>query len=168
MINRVIKTFLIVPINLLTLFLLIALVSCGRDNVELPEEVLQGQVNGEEWELKSANAFLQSSDFTYKVTFLSTQETISDPCNLRTTANRHVSAFMRFPDFSGDYTVAPQLVTNREVVVTFNANISQSITATSGFMSIFALENRVALGYLQAVLDDNNTVEGSFEIRICD
>ena len=75
--------------------------------------------------------------------------------------------FMRFPDFSGDYTISPQVLNNNEVVVTFNRSISESFTATSGFMSIFAVENQVALGYLQAVLDNGNTVEGSIEIRIC-
>lgn len=141
--------------------------ACGKDEVELPDEVLQGKIDGEEWTYKSANAYLESADFRYRVTFLSTEETVSDPCALRSTAKRHITAFLRFPEYSGDYTLTPQLVNDNEVVVTFNADISGSLVASSGFMSIFAIENRVVFGYLQAVLDDDNTVEGSFQIRLC-
>lgn len=141
--------------------------SCGKDEVELPDKVLQGEINGQEWTYKSANAFLESADFIYKVTFLSTEESVSDPCALRSTAKRNVTAFLRFPEYEGNYSITPQLVSSNDVVVTFNANISGSLIATSGFMSIFAIENRVVFGYLQAVLDDENTVEGSFQIRLC-
>jgi len=159
---KTMKTFLIALLIATSLIM-----GCGRDQVDLPDEPLQGTLAGQEWTYKSANAFLQSSDFLYKVTFLSTEESVSDPCALRSTGNPHVAAFMRFPDFSGDYTISPQVLNNNEVVVTFNPSISESFTATSGFMSIFAVENQVALGYLQAVLDNGNTVEGSIEIRIC-
>ena len=146
----------------------IALLSaCGKDEIELPEEVLEGKINGEAWIYKSANAFLESADFRYRVTFLSTEETVSDPCALRSTAKRHITAFLRFPEYEGNYTVSPQLVNENEVVVTFNADISSAVVASSGFMSIFAIENRVVFGYLQAVLDDDNRVEGSFQIRLC-
>ena len=141
--------------------------ACGKDEVELPDEVLQGKIDGEEWTYKSANAYLESADFRYKVTFLSSEETVSDPCALRSTAKRHITAFLRFPEYEGNYTISPQLVNDNEVVVTFNADISGSLIASSGFMSIFAIENRVVFGYLQAVLDDDNTVEGSFQIRLC-
>ena len=154
---------LIIPL----IALLLLSTSCGRDQVDLPDEVLQGSINGREWTYKSANAFLQSSDFLYKVTFLSTEDSVSDPWALRSTGNPHVAAFMRFPDFSGDYTISPQVLNDNEVVVTFNADISESLTASSGYMSIFAVDNQVAVGYLQAVLDDGNKVEGSIEIRIC-
>ncbi|MEQ6168408.1 hypothetical protein AAOE16_14530 [Ekhidna sp. MALMAid0563] len=152
---------------LLVLSGIFLLSACGKDEVELPDEVLQGKIDGEEWTYKSANAYLESADFRYRVTFLSTEETVSDPCALRSTAKRHITAFLRFPEYSGDYTLTPQLVNDNEVVVTFNADISGSLVASSGFMSIFAIENRVVFGYLQAVLDDDNTVEGSFQIRLC-
>jgi len=156
------KSFYLMTWGLITL-----LVSCAKDEVELPDKELQGAINGQEWTYKSANAFLETADFRYKVTFLSTEESVSDPCALRSTAKRHITAFLRFPEYEGNYTIAPQLVNDNEVVVVFNANISGELVATSGFMSIFAIENRVVFGYLQAVLDDENTVEGSFQIRLC-
>ena len=73
--------------------------ACGKDEVELPDEVLQGKIDGEEWTYKSANAYLESADFRYKVTFLSSEETVSDPCALRSTAKRHITAFLRFPEY---------------------------------------------------------------------
>ncbi|WP_424962627.1 hypothetical protein [Ekhidna sp.] len=156
------KTFYLLALGFISL-----IAGCGKDEVELPEEVLQGKIDGEEWTYKSANAFLESADFRYRVTFLSTEETVADPCALRSTAKRHITAFLRFPEYEGNYSVSPQLVNDNEVVVTFNADISGSLVASSGFMSIFAIENRVVFGYLQAVLDDDNTVEGSFQIRLC-
>ena len=34
-------------------------------------------------------------------------------------------------------------------------------------MEIYLIDNAQMFGYIQAILDDENTVEGSFEVRFC-
>ncbi len=141
------------------------LISCGDNDIQLPDQILQGKINGEEWTYKSANAYLISSDFSYRARFLSSEEPVSDPCALPAPSLRNIKAIFRPSE--GSFFVAPQAVDNNQVQVSFDISPSRSLIATSGFMEVYAIDNLVVIGYLQAVLDDNNTVEGSFEIRLC-
>ena len=144
---------------------LLMLTACKSDDVQLPDRILSGQIGATEWNIKSANAYLISSDFQYRVRFLSSEESVTDPCTLPNPTRAHISAIFRMAE--GSFTVSPRVVADNEVQVFFEMSPSQRLIATSGFMEIFAIDNLVAIGYLQAVLDDGNTVEGSFEIRLC-
>jgi len=147
------------------LLLLTFLSGCKSDDVQLPANKLEGFVDGKEWSYKSANGYLISSDFKYRVRFLSSEETVSDPCSQPNPSITHVKAI--FKPSEGSFFVAPQAIDDNQVQVTFEISTSQNITATSGFMEIYAIDNLVAVGYLQAVLDDDHKVEGSFQIRLC-
>lgn len=144
---------------------LLIVMSCGQDDIQLPENDLEGKVNGLEWTYLSANAYLLSTDFQYRVRFLSDDEVVTDPCTLPSPGLAHVKAIFR-PSI-GSFTVSPRAIDNNQVQVAFELSPSTSLIATSGFMEIFDINNSVMIGYLQAVLDDNNTVEGRFQVRIC-
>ena len=144
---------------------MLLLLGCNSDDVQLPDRQLGGQIGGSEWNYKSANGYLISTDLQYQVRFLSDEETVTDPCTLPVPSRSHIRAVFR-PSV-GNFFITPQVINNNEVQASFEVSPSQSLTATNGFMEIFAIENQRAIGYLQAVLDDENTVEGSFEIRLC-
>ena len=137
---------------------------CGND-VQLPNKQLEGNIRGAEWSYQSANAYLFSSDFKYQARFLSREEAVTDPCTLPAPTLRNVRAIFR--PMEGSFFVAPQALDDNQVQVSFDLSTSESLIATSGFMEIYVIENLVVVGYLQAVLDTDNTVEGSFEIRLC-
>ncbi|WP_436514492.1 hypothetical protein [Ekhidna sp. To15] len=141
------------------------LVACGNDDIQLPEQELLGKIDGQEWDYQSANGYLISSDFQYRARFLSDEESVSDPCTLPSPTLKHVKAIFRPAEIS--YFVAPQAIDDNQVQVSFEVSPSKSLIASSGFMEIYAIDNLIAFGYLQAFLDDDHSVEGLFEIRLC-
>ncbi|MEP1034099.1 hypothetical protein [Ekhidna sp.] len=138
---------------------------CGNDDIQLPDQKLEGKIDGGEWNYQSANGYLFSSDFQYQVRFLSDEESVSDPCTLPAPTLKHVKAIFKPAERS--FFVAPQVIDDNQVQVSFEVSSSRSLIASSGFMEIYAIDNLVVIGYLQAVLDDDHTVEGLFEIRLC-
>lgn len=149
--------------SLFTFFLgCLLLLNCGGDEIQLPDQQLQGKVDGEDWELKFSNAYLFSSDFKYQIKFLSMKEGGQDPCSIPSTTNPHVSMIM--PLQRGSFSIP---LPNTNESARFNWSNGSSAIATSGFLEIFDISNSRVFGYLQAQLDNENTVEGSFEIVIC-
>lgn len=146
----------------LCLIALLALANCGQSDIQLPEQELQGMVNGEDWEIKFSNAYIYSSDLKYQIKFLSTVEGGNDPCAVPSTGNDHVSMIMQLR--IGSFSVPFPFV---EDSPRFEWSDGNSVIATSGFLEIFDIVNSRVFGYLQAHLDDGNTVEGSFEALIC-
>ena len=138
---------------------------CSDDEIQLPDKQLEGRINGKEWSYKSANAYLVSSDFKYRVRFLSSDEPVIDPCTLPSPSLSHIKAI--FKPSEGSFFIAPQAIDANQVQVSFEITTSQSLIASNGFMEIYVIDNQVIIGYLQAVVDDKSMVEGSFEIRLC-
>ena len=147
---------------LILLLLQSILSGCGNDEIQIPNQRLVGMVAGEEWNYKSANAFLFSSDFKYEITFLSTNESAEDPCLVPSPANPHIS--MVISPVIGSYSLP---LPNIQESTQFHESVGIGVIATSGFLEIFDVNGGRIFGYMQAVLDDDNTVEGSFEAIIC-
>lgn len=143
----------------------ILLSGCGNDEIQLPDKQLEGVINGESWSYKSANAYLASSDFQYRIRFLSSKESVSDPCTLPAPTLTHVKAI--FKPAAGSFFVSPHALDDNQVQVSFEISASQNLIAQSGFMEIYAIDNQVIIGYLEASFGEENKVEGSFEIRRC-
>lgn len=138
---------------------------CSNDEIQLPDKVLQGSIDGKDWTYKSANAFLRSTDFTYTVKFLSDAESVTDPCTLPSPGLAHAKAIFR--PAIGSFTISPLAVDNNQVQVAFQLTPAKALIASSGFMEVYDINGQVVFGYLQAVLDDENIIEGSFQIRLC-
>ncbi|MEP5610942.1 MAG: hypothetical protein ABJP45_01770 [Cyclobacteriaceae bacterium] len=136
--------------------------SCGQNEIQLPEKTLQGIVDGEEWEMKFANAYIYSSDFKYQIKFLSTLEGAEDPCTVPSTSNAHISIIMQLR--RGSFSIPLPIIDESARFIWSNGS---SVIAASGFLEIFDIDNSRIFGYLQAQLDDENTIEGSFEAFIC-
>ena len=138
---------------------------CGKDEIQLPDKELQGTIDGESWEYGSANAYLETANLQYQARFLSDEESVSDPCTLPRPGLRHVKAI--FKPAVRSYTISPLAIDDNQVQVAFELSSSKTLIAGGGFMEVFDINNRVVFGYLQAILDDGNTVEGRFRIRLC-
>lgn len=141
---------------------LLGLSGCGGSEIQLPEQRLTGLIAGEDWDMKFANAYIFSSDLKYQLKFLSTKEGGDDPCAVPSTANPHVSIIMQLQIRS--YSLPLPFV---QESARFQFENGSSSIATSGFLEIYDIVNSRVFGYLQAQLDDGNTVEGSFEAFIC-
>ncbi len=135
---------------------------CGKDEIQLPNQRLQGVVAGEAWTSKSAHAFIFSSDLKYRVKFLSSKEASEDPCAVPSPGNSFVS--MIIPLQTGSFSIP---LPNPQESPRFHITSSDTQIATSGFLEIFDVDGARIFGYLEAQLDDENTVEGSFEVLIC-
>lgn len=138
------------------------LTGCGQNEIQLPDQELEGMVAGEPWKFKLGNAYLYSSDLKYQIKFLSTEEGAEDPCTVPSTANAHVSMIMQLR--RGSFSI-PLPITDESA--RFHWPNGSSAIATSGFLEIFDINNARVFGYLQAQLDEDNIVEGSFEVLIC-
>ncbi|GAB4238749.1 MAG: hypothetical protein Tsb0034_14520 [Ekhidna sp.] len=143
----------------------IGLAGCGKDEIQLPSQPLQGKVGGQEWRSELAGAFRISTNSFFQIRFLSDEEIVRDPCTLPAPGRPHVKAIFR--PATGDFTVSPQAIDENQVLVAFEVSPSIILTASGGFMSIYDINNSVIFGYLEAILDDDNTVKGRFQIRLC-
>jgi len=140
---------------------------CGTDDIQLPDDDLQGKIEGVDWMYSSANAFRLSTDGQYQIRFLSTEEPVSNPCSLPRPGRMHVKAI--FTPGPGNFAVSPRALGNNQVQVTFEGTNSRSLIANSGFMEIFDFNGTTMYGYLHATEDAANTfVKGRFIIEFCD
>ena len=145
---------------------ILLLSACGGNELDIPDQPLEGTINGEAWRYGSANAFRLSADGLFQARFLSDREPVIDPCTRPFPGLVHVKAIFR-PSI-GDFSVAPVAIDNNQVQAAFEISPSTSLIAVSGFMSIFDINNSAVVGYLQVILDDGNSVEGAFRMSICD
>ncbi len=141
------------------------LTGCGNDEIQLPNQKLEGKINGTEWSSDKANAYTFSTDFKYEVKLLSEEEPGSDPCSAPSPSKPFLSAVFRPSE--GSFSLGSVLVDPNQVVVRIHPNTSSEFIITNGFMEIYLIDNAQMFGYIQAILDDENTVEGSFEVRFC-
>lgn len=138
------------------------------DTIELPENDLEGKIEGDDWSYGTANAFenKRTTDGQYEVSFIAREESPSNPCQLPSPGLAHVRAIFR-PSI-GSFTVSPQAISDNQVQVIFQVSNAKAITANSGFMEVFDIRGNTIIGYLQASDDVENTiVEGRVEIDIC-
>ena len=59
---------------------ILLLSACGGNELDIPDQPLEGTINGEAWKYGSANAFRLSADGLFQARFLSDREPVIDPC----------------------------------------------------------------------------------------
>ena len=136
--------------------------SCGGDDLDIANTPLTGTIEGESWSYENGNGYLFSSDLKYRIRLLSTEENVDDPCTSPRPNKPHVS-FIVSPVI-GSYSLP---LPNLQESAQFHVNTATSSFATSGFLEIFDVSNNRMIGYIQAQLDEQNTVEGNFEAVLC-
>ena len=139
------------------------LISCGDDQIDVPDTPLAGKIAGSDWEYKFGSASVFSSDGNYRYLLLSTQEVGDDPCPIVSTSKPHLE--MILPLAIESYSL-PLFGNNSVKFVFGNGTV---LSASAGFLEIIAIDpdSRQILGYLKADFDDDNAVLGTFIVEIC-
>ncbi|MEM9337782.1 MAG: hypothetical protein AAGA66_03585 [Bacteroidota bacterium] len=148
-------------IILLVPFVLSAFTQCGNDDIQIPDTPLEGMVAGEEWTFQYGNAYVNPNGI-YTIQFLSTEETATDPCAVPSPGNPFVSMAIPLQRMSSSVPFF-----NLDESPRFNISRGNSFIATSGILEIFDVDNTRVFGFLEAQLDDENTVRGQFQVQIC-
>lgn len=148
-------------IRILALFSILALISCGND-IDIPNTPLSGQVNGKDWEYESANAYITANPFEYRIKFLSGKEPgAGNPCGVPVPSLDYVEMLIKPQEKSYNLPlISPEKVS-------FRFQNGSELLTTSGFLEIYIIDRDLMRGYLQAEADDDNVVEGVFEVRFC-
>lgn len=136
-------------------------ISCGDDKIDIPDTPLEGLVGGEQWDFKMG-FFRQWSASEYEYRLFSTQEQANDPCAVVSTSNPFIRVVVPSSGQSHQVTNA-DLRKNLK----FDLGNGTVLNASSGFIEIFAFDGFRLYGYLQAIFDEQNTVQGRFEIEPC-
>ena len=139
-------------------------ISCG-DKLDIPDKPLAGKVAGQDWEYEfmSSSQYGQTTGgFKYTLRFHSSEDVTNNCATIST--KPHLSVIM--PVQVGSYSLP--LAVNSETLV-FDYGNGTKFQATSGFIEIFARDEftgKIA-GYIQAISDENNSVEGQFIANLC-
>ncbi|MEL6557290.1 MAG: hypothetical protein AAFQ94_03845 [Bacteroidota bacterium] len=153
-----IVTNIIITISFLSLLLIS---SCGED-VQLPNKILQGEIDGSEWEFAIGKALSNQAQRTYKVELFSfTGFTEDEGCLLFGGTSRHVSVIIPFDTSNNTQLNA----INADMI--FHIDGANAFTADNGFVEISFINNREIRGFISAGSGSNNSVEGFFSVLIC-
>ena len=137
-------------------------ISCGDDKLDIPNTPLEGTVAGEAWTFRYG-AFRQFSATEFEFRFFSTREIADDPCALVTTSN----PFLRVVIPANQSSISLPIAGDNFKQFKFDFGNGTTINATSGFIELFANDGFKLHGYVQAISDDDNMVEGRFELDPC-
>jgi hypothetical protein len=147
---------------MLLLLALAGFTACGDDETDIPNEPLTGTVAGEPWNYKFGNATLFTGDFKYRFLFLSDLEIGEDPCTIVNSTNPYIQVIL--PLQTGSYSLP---LTPPQENLRFIYGDGTVLSAASGFIEVFAIDQARIVGYIQAEIDDDNSVEGRFVVEIC-
>jgi len=137
------------------------LISCGGDQIDVPDVPLAGKIDGVDWEYKFGNG-TPTVDFKYKFLLLSTKELGDDPCAIVSTTNPYLE--MILPLGTGSYSLPPSVINTS---VKFVHGDGVVLSAVAGFLEIVAIENGRLLGYIEADDGGGNKVLGKFILELC-
>lgn len=142
---------------------IVALFSCGSDinNFDPNKSPVEGVVGGQEWQYKSANGSYNASFGHIKG--IMTEDSLSDPCAIRIANKPHL--FFQIPARRFNFTL-PTIDGSATVMFNYDNN-SQIYTASSGYIEIVEINSNYAIGSLNALFDDDNQVQGTFIVQIC-
>ncbi|MEQ8470071.1 MAG: hypothetical protein RIC35_02745 [Marinoscillum sp.] len=133
----------------------------STNRLDLNKDPLSGKINGVEWEYTGGNALYRP--FDNEATGLILNQETTDPCTIKLTSLAHVQVIL--PTF--ETTLNLPDVQNRAVIKMASPNGGPIYTASGGFVQIVEVTGREIIGYISATYDDDNYVQGSFYVKIC-
>lgn len=143
------------------LFLLLTLASCGED-IQLPNKILQGEIDGNEWTFGTGKGSANQSARTYRVELFNfTGFSETEGCLLFGGSNPYISAVIPFDTADGsqiDAFSAPLI---------FHIDGVNTLTADRGFIEISFINNTEIRGFISAGSSNENFAEGFFSVFIC-
>lgn len=148
---------------LLFSFLSFNLVSCDDsiNQFDLDEDPLIGKINGEDWSYTVGRADYslvsnQAAGYIFN-------EELENPCLKVNTTAAHV--LIAFPTAKGNYNLP--FINNTGYVKFATPNGGPIYTAAGGFLEIVEVNSYEIIGYISADFDDDNYVQGSFLVEVC-
>ena len=154
--------------TLLPIWTLFFLALCGCDDqinkFDLEKDPLSGKIGGVEWEYSANGGRVDYSNFSNQATGkIFNDPNLTDPCLKILSNEAHLD--VAFFTQRGNYTLG--LIDSGEIKFV-TPNGGAIYTATSGFIEIVEVNAFEIIGYISADFDEDNFVQGSFLVRICD
>ncbi|MFY0605703.1 MAG: hypothetical protein JXR10_03250 [Cyclobacteriaceae bacterium] len=131
------------------------------DNFDTDKDPLVGKIGGEDWSYISGGA--KARPTTSQIEGFLTGLNVIDPCTIRVLGEPYLE--LSLPSRIANYNLPSA---SGEVKLVFvSRNGDKRLSVTGGYLEIVALSGRQALGRINATVDDDNFVEGSFLLEIC-
>ncbi|REE01735.1 hypothetical protein [Marinoscillum furvescens] len=142
----------------------LVVLGCGEkiQDFDPNKDRLEGKIAGEAWAYRTGN--LRYSTSINALTGLIVDFDVQEPCGVRLTSQPHVE--LRIPAQRGNYDLN-SFTDNRLYLKLHHENSTKIYTATAGFVEVLAISQLEAMGFISAEFDENNKVQGSFLLRIC-
>lgn len=147
---------------IIALISLVVFTNCDDSSDEkIPR--LSGQIEGSSWKYQYSKAFYNSIEERFDVEMYGENQTepFEDRCSIFISGETHLS--VRVPFETGYYAVPGDI----DVVFELSGTGNESYTAVSGYVEVVEATSQGVSGVLQAVFDENNSVEGSFSFSSC-
>jgi hypothetical protein len=139
--------------------LIIGLFAC--DDSDQPTQLLRGRIGGLDFTYKYANANSNNIGQDYVTELYGTSQLEEDPCTIFNSSKGYLSVLL--PNEVGRFQVPSEI----RVVFAQPGIDNISFDATSGFVDIIGIGGNRVDAYLQAIFDDDNSVEGEFVFERC-
>lgn len=133
---------------------------CGQD-IEITDAPLAGVVAGANWEFAAGHtsAFLTDDDEFFAVLY----DQAVEPCSFGPQVSHLI---VSVPMELGDHGFGPRL--NMTFVEFEGDSTPLNLIATDGAISVLDITADTIVAGLHGIYDDDNEVDGMFEITICD
>ncbi len=145
----------------LPFLVILFLVSCGdgANNLDLDKDPLRGVLEGDQWDYQTGAGQYNPNNFIVQGMLVAFD--LDDPCSLIATTQNYVE--ISVPASLGTFTLSATQNTN--VILHLQNGVRYTVGA--GFIQVVRFNGNVLIGYLSADLDDENKVQGSFLLAIC-
>lgn len=146
-----------------TVAVLTILTGCNDkvNDFDLSKDPLSGLIGGAEWEYTGGR--LDYSFVSNQAAGKVYNEVLTDPCLKPNTIAAHLQ--VAFPTTKGNYNLP--FINDTGFIKFATPNGGPIYTATGGFLEIVEVTSYEIIGYISADFDDNNFVQGSFLIDLC-
>ena len=147
----------------LAIISLVTIGSCDDkvNQFDLDKDPLKGKIDGVEWEYTGGR--VDYSNFSNQAVGKIFNENLTDPCARVNTIFAHLD--VAFPTERGNYNLP--FINNTGFIKFVTPNGGPIYTATSGFLEIVEVNGFEIIGFISADFDEDNNVQGSFLVRIC-
>lgn len=155
-------------VNLICFTLLLFCVACSDDDEPSTNDLenpASGIIGGVDWQFDLGTAFFEEIDNKYTINLLGIAEGAdNDGCNIIFPGEEYV----RFTvDAEVGRTDIPFEFSAQGVKFYPDRSVGGFELATDGYVEITAITDNQVTGVLDATLDSNNQVSGSFVVTIC-
>lgn len=131
---------------------------------DLSQEPLVGKIGGADWTYVAGNAYFDQSSTIVNGMLLDFRS--SDPCSWISVSQDHIE--LSFPSQTGTYDLTSGSFTSDDygTAVFKTLSPSQNLYAY-GYVQIFSISKARIVGYINAQVDNDNYVKGSFQLSVC-